>query len=180
MSLQNTHFLKWSNGVERVEMDILWCISMTNNVKSCKNNQWKFSNGQLLCFYKGTSVTSGALLKKLSTRKTKTPISQFFPILWPIKGGTMSRCTARAFRKCVTYGGGDDLIHSYGPSKSVQISIIFSVGLRCPKKQHSSNFVIWGLKRIEWPMGLFTAAICFESQIFKIGQVLFFFSLDIS
>ena len=41
---------------------------------------------------------------------------------------------ARAFRKCVTYGGGVVLIHSYRPSKSVQISINFSVERRCQKK----------------------------------------------
>ena len=27
---------KWSNGVEESETDLFWCISMTNNVKSCK------------------------------------------------------------------------------------------------------------------------------------------------
>ena len=27
---------KWSNGVENCEMDIFWCISITNNVESCK------------------------------------------------------------------------------------------------------------------------------------------------
>ena len=27
---------KWSNGVEKSETDLFWCISMTNNVKSCK------------------------------------------------------------------------------------------------------------------------------------------------
>jgi len=41
---------------------------------------------------------------------------------------------ARAFRKCVTYGGGVVLIHSYRPSKSVQISINFSVERRRHKK----------------------------------------------
>ena len=36
MSLPNTRLWKWSNGIERVERDLFWCISMTNNVKSCK------------------------------------------------------------------------------------------------------------------------------------------------
>ena len=27
---------KWSNGVGKGEMSIIWCISITNNVKSCK------------------------------------------------------------------------------------------------------------------------------------------------
>ena len=29
-------FLKWSNGVKISEMGIFWCISITNNVESCK------------------------------------------------------------------------------------------------------------------------------------------------
>ena len=37
---------KWSNDVEKSEMDLFWCISMTNNVKSCKINQWKGPNFQ--------------------------------------------------------------------------------------------------------------------------------------
>ena len=73
-------------------------------------------------------------LKTAKTRETKTPVSQIFQILWPTQGGTMWKGMARAFRKCVTYGGGVVLIHSYRPSKSVQISINFSVDRRCPQK----------------------------------------------
>ena len=29
-------FRKWSNGVKISEMGIFWCISITNNVESCK------------------------------------------------------------------------------------------------------------------------------------------------
>ena len=37
-----------------------------------QKNQWKGPNSQLQCFYKGTSVTSGALSwKQMFTRKTK-------------------------------------------------------------------------------------------------------------
>ena len=51
---------------------------------------------------------------------------------------------ARAFQKCVTYGGGVVLIHSYRPSKSVQISINFSVDRRCQKKITLVQF--WDLR----------------------------------
>ena len=34
----------------------------------------------------------------------------------------MSKSMPRAFQKCVTFGGADDLSHSYKPSKSSQIS----------------------------------------------------------
>ena len=73
-------------------------------------------------------------LKTTKSRKTKTPVSQIFQVLWPTQGGTMLKGMARAFRKCETYGGGVVLIHSYRPSKLVQISIIFSVDRRCPQK----------------------------------------------
>ena len=53
----------------------------------------------------------------------------------------MSKGMARAFRKCVTYGGGVVLIHSYRPSKSVQISINFSVDRRRPKKITLGQFI---------------------------------------
>ena len=41
---------KWPNVVGKSEMDLFWCISLTNNVKSCKKNQWNSSNGQLHWF----------------------------------------------------------------------------------------------------------------------------------
>ena len=49
-------------------------------------NQWKSSNGQLQCFYNGTS---GALCwkrqkKNTKTRETKTQITQNFEKVWPI------------------------------------------------------------------------------------------------
>ena len=31
---------KWSNGVGKSEMSIIWCIYITNNVKSNKKNHW--------------------------------------------------------------------------------------------------------------------------------------------
>ena len=43
---------KWSNGAgkRKSEMSIICCISITNNVKSCKQNQWNSSNGKLYWF----------------------------------------------------------------------------------------------------------------------------------
>ena len=41
ISSPNTHSWKWSNGVEKIEMDLFWCISVTNNLVSCKKiNGW--------------------------------------------------------------------------------------------------------------------------------------------
>ena len=37
---------KWSNGVGKSEMSIIWCISITNNVKNNAKNLWNSSNGQ--------------------------------------------------------------------------------------------------------------------------------------
>ena len=42
MSPPNTRFWKWANGVKRVERDLFWCISRTNNVKSYKKINGNF------------------------------------------------------------------------------------------------------------------------------------------
>ena len=98
-------------------------------------------------FLQGDGRSSGLkTLKTAKTMKTKTPGSQNFQILWPTQGGTMWKGMARAFRKCVTYGGRVVLIHSYEPSKSVQISIIFSVERRCQKKITLVQF--WDLRSV--------------------------------
>ena len=71
MSPPNTHFWKWSNGVERVEMDLLWCISMTNNVKSCKKIKRRAQTANFSVFTKGRRwpkelpAENGCLLGKL-------------------------------------------------------------------------------------------------------------------
>ena len=71
--------------------------------------------------------------KNTKTRQTKTPVTQFFQIIRPIQGCTMSKSMPGAFQKCRTYGGGDDLTLSYGPPKSTQISILFEAEMRCLK-----------------------------------------------
>ena len=53
MSLPNTSFWKWSNGVKRVEMDLFWCISMTNNVKSCKKVHGRAQTSRFSVFTRG-------------------------------------------------------------------------------------------------------------------------------
>ena len=67
----------------------------------------KRPNSVFLAGYVRSSVLKTQKTKK--TRETKTRISQNFSILWPIQGSTMSKSMPRAFQKCVTYGGGDDL-----------------------------------------------------------------------
>ena len=52
--LSRTHYMspvrawkwKWSNGVEKSESDLFWCISMTNN-EIMQKNQWKGPNFQI-------------------------------------------------------------------------------------------------------------------------------------
>ena len=53
MSLPNTRFWKWSNGVKRVERDLFWCISMTNNVKSCKKINGRAQTSRFSVFTRG-------------------------------------------------------------------------------------------------------------------------------
>ena len=77
------------HGIRKAAWQTMWNIA--------KKNQWKGSNGQPQCFYKGTSVTSGALSWKFANSMTHP-------------GWTMSKGMGRAFRKCVTCGGGFQLI----------------------------------------------------------------------
>ena len=72
---------KWSNGVEKSETDLFWCISMTNNVKSCKK-----INGRVQTF-RFSVFTMGLCWKRqknTKTRETKTQITQNFEKVWPI------------------------------------------------------------------------------------------------
>ena len=71
----------WSNGVEKSETDLFWCISMTNNVKSCKK-----INGRVQTF-RFSVFTMGLCWKRqknTKTRETKTQITQNFEKVWPI------------------------------------------------------------------------------------------------
>ena len=81
-----------------------------------------------------------SLLKTLKTRQTKTPVSQFFQILWPIQDGTMSKSMARAFQICITHRGGDDFTLSYRPSKSTQISVLKKAEMSRSKKKTRPQF----------------------------------------
>ena len=99
---------KWPICVGKSQMSIFWCISITNNVKSCKTNQWKGLNGQLQWLYK---VTSGALCWRLlfttKTQKTKTPVTQTIAGCCRMKG----HCPGLS-KNVKHMGGGDDLIQS--------------------------------------------------------------------
>ena len=61
--------------IRKSEMDQFWCISMTNNVKSCKTNQW---NSQELFEYFAsyTHVSTPGVLVWLFTQPSNKPIYQ--------------------------------------------------------------------------------------------------------
>ena len=99
-----------------------------------------------------------------SLLKTKSPVSQFFSMLWPIQGVTMSKGTARAFRRCATYGGGYDLIHSYRPSKSVQILINLSVDYRFDQEEALPR---WWRRRRRGHLGLRTELMNNSSELHR-------------
>ena len=127
-----------------IYFDAYLCQTMWNHAKEING---RAQTSRFSVFTRGRQELSVLkTLKTTKTRKTKTPVSQNFQILWPTQGGTMWKSMARAFRKCVTYGGGVVLIHSYRPSKSVQISINFSVDRRRPKKITLAQF--WDLRSV--------------------------------
>ena len=65
MSLPNTRFWKWSNGVKRVEMDLFWCISMTNNVYSCKKINGRAQTFKFSVFTMGRQELLAKNMKEL-------------------------------------------------------------------------------------------------------------------
>ena len=87
----------------------------------------------------------------MKTRQTKTPVSHFFQILWPIQDGTMSKSMARAFQICITHRGGDDFTLSYRPSKSTQISVLKKKQRWAVKKKTRPQFFNcrWFINMIE-------------------------------
>ena len=123
MSPGNEWKWKCQNGVGKSEIDLFWCISMTNYVISKSQNQWKGLNFQIQCFYNGRSLTDrSSLLKTRKTRETKTWITQNFELVWPIQGRTMWKLTSWGFRKCGSFQDLEVLNQSYWLSKSSQIS----------------------------------------------------------
>ena len=72
---------KWSYGVEKSETDLFWCISMTNNVKSCKKINRRVQTFRFSVFTMGLCSNRQ---KNTKTRETKTQITQNFEKVWPI------------------------------------------------------------------------------------------------
>merc|ERR1712018_724551 len=95
------------------------CISMPNNVKSCKKINEKAQTAKLTVLAR---EISSAVLKTWKTRKTKTRITQNIQILNHIQGTTIGKLTSRGFRKCGTFWVYDFLKGSYWLSKSSKIS----------------------------------------------------------
>ena len=65
MSLPNTRFWKWSNGVKKVERDLFWCISMTNNVYSCKQINGRAQTFKFSVFTMGRQELLAKNMKEL-------------------------------------------------------------------------------------------------------------------
>ena len=61
MSPGNGGKWKWPNVVGKSEMDLFWCISMTNNVKSCKKIKGRVQTFRFSVFTMGGHWLTGAL-----------------------------------------------------------------------------------------------------------------------
>ena len=83
---------------------------MPYNVKSCKKFDEKAQTAKFTVLQR---EISSAVLKTWKTRKTKTWITQFFQIIYPIQGTTMWTLTSWGFRKCGTFWVYDFLKGSY-------------------------------------------------------------------
>ena len=105
---------KWSNGVEKSETDLCWCISMTNNVKSYKKTMEESKHSDSV-FLQWDCAENAK--RNTKTRETKTQITQNFEKVWPIQSGTMWKLTSWGFRKCGSFWRLELLNHSYQPPK---------------------------------------------------------------
>ena len=65
-------------------MGIFWCISITNNVESCKKFNEKAQMTKFSILAKGRQPRKELFAKNLKTRETKTQITQHFEKVWPI------------------------------------------------------------------------------------------------
>ena len=83
---------KWSNGVGKSEMSIIWCISITNNVKSNKKINETAEAGNCTDF---PLISCGNGLK--STKTMQTFFSQIGIFLrYPGQGSTFHRASSQA------------------------------------------------------------------------------------
>ena len=79
MSRPDTRFRKWSNGVERVERNLCWCISLTNNVKSCKKISGRAQTSRFSVFTRVRQELCAENAKKLQKLgKLKRLFLKFF------------------------------------------------------------------------------------------------------
>ena len=132
---------KWSNGVGKSEMSIIWCISITNNVKSNKKNHWNSSNGQIHWF-------PIDFLWKWSIMDQNYANANAFFSDWNIflryPGYTIWKLTSRAFWKCGSFCCYNFLNPSYGWPKLGQILKKKSCRVKPYKKITRLQFCVLG------------------------------------
>ena len=136
---------KWSNGVGKSEMSIIWCISITNNMKSNK----KFNEtAQTTNFTDFPLILCGNGPKGTKTMQTQTFYSQ---IGKRYSGDAIGKLTSMAFGKCGCLGGGQPdckipvFFYFFTPSLiTVFIPIIVPKSLKRNWRKFTFwNVVIW-------------------------------------
>ena len=109
---------KWWNGVGKSEMSIFWCISITNNVNSCKNSMKQLK--------RPTSLISHWFLWEWSIMNQNYANANGFFSYWKMflryPGYAIWKLTSRAFWKCGGFCCNNFLNPSYGWTKLGQIS----------------------------------------------------------
>jgi len=128
-----------SNGVKKIKwtyFNTYICQTMWNHAKRSMK-KLKRPNSLL------QGEVSSAVLKTWKTRETKTRITQNFQILYHIQDRAMWKLTSRGFRKCGSFCAGEFLKGTYWLSKLGHFSFFFDSKMRCPKKRHGHNFVMF-------------------------------------
>ena len=153
-------------------MIIIWCISITNNVKSYKKNHRNSSNIQFQWFPIDSLWKWSKRDQNYGNANAFSRIGKFLRY----SGYAIGKLTSRAFRKCGGLVCYNFLTPSYCCPKSGQISRIILAKLRCQKKKTRLQFSISSLhmNRTWVSHGTFQVLFISEVKTQNCGRGIFF------
>ena len=109
---------KWSNGVGKSEMSIIWCMSITKNVKSNKKTMKQLKRPtSLISHWFPVGMVQWSIMDQ-NYRTEGNAFFSYWNILLRYPGYAICKLTSRAFWKCNGFPWWDVLNQSYD-SKTV-------------------------------------------------------------
>ena len=122
-------------------MYLFWCISMTNNVESCKKINGRVQTFRFSVFTMGRQELCAENTPKTpKLEKLKRKLLNFLTRC-DLYGGTMLKLTSRAFRKCCSFWDLEVLVIGFQSPLKFPILLAPKIGVQ--KKRHGHNFQFW-------------------------------------